>query len=259
MKYIISLVVLLLLTSPDCWAMRKKNPAGRISRLEGSVVIVREGKEQPALANVQIFQSDEIKTGPDSLVEFTFLDGSNLHQGPDSKLVLSRFLLGLVEDNPRFICRILKGVFVYISGTISKFQPGAVKFETPDGTVAVRGTKLLIRVMEHGSKQRDSEKTIVVLLKDPNGVVGQVTVSNRFGQKLIVKEKHSITVYRDTPPPAQVFMNRNTMEQLVPVLLHPPVFEDYTPGLPYTEPVKSLFELDPIVPEPIFNNPTTYR
>jgi hypothetical protein len=255
---IIGLLIVLFLTTPDCWAMAKENPAGRIQRLEGSAVIVREGKELIARTNVKVFQSDEITTGPGSLVELVLLDGSNLHMGPDSSLEMSRYLFGLVEDNPGFMCRMVKGVFVYISGTMSKLHPGAVQFETPDGTVSIRGTKLVVRIIEPAPMPAAPGKTIVVLLKDPNGVVGQVIASNRHGKKILEKEKHSITVTRDTPPSSQIFMNRETMEQLVPTILHPPVFENYTPPLPYTEAVESLFELKDISVKLKPNNPSIY-
>jgi hypothetical protein len=258
MKYIIGLLIVLFLTSPDCRAMAKENPAGRIQRLEGSAVIVREGKELIARTNVKVFQSDEITTGPDSLVELVLLDGSNLHMGPDSSLVLSRYLFGLVEDNPGFMCRMVKGIFVYISGTMSKLYPGSVQFETPDGTVSIRGTKLVVRIIEPAPQLAVPGKTMIVLLKDPNGMVGQVSVSNSHGEKILQKEKHSITVTSDTPPSSQVFMNRETMEQMIPIILHPPVFENYTPPLPYTEAVESQFELKNIRVKQTPNNPSIY-
>ena len=39
-----------------------------------------------------------------------------------------------------------QGTFSYLSGQISKLVPGAVRLETPDATIGMRGTHVLVKV-----------------------------------------------------------------------------------------------------------------
>jgi hypothetical protein len=39
-----------------------------------------------------------------------------------------------------------QGTLQYISGLIAKLAPAAISIETPTGTIAVRGTRFLLRV-----------------------------------------------------------------------------------------------------------------
>ncbi len=243
MKHIIiGVLTLLFLTTPDTRVMAAENPAGKIFRLEGSAVIVRQGKELDGRVNAKVYPSDEIKTGPDSLVELILLDGSSLHLGPDSSLDLIHYKFSLMEDKPSFIARMAKGIFVYISGAISKLHPEAVKFDTPDGTVAIRGTKLVLQVIIPAPSQGIIGKTTLVLLKDPNGNIGQVGFSNDYGQTSLSKENFSVAVNQGMAPPPQIFMDSATLGRMVPQNLVPVVFENYSPPLPYTEAVESLMD-----------------
>jgi hypothetical protein len=42
----------------------------------------------------------------------------------------------------------LKGTAVYLSGIIGKLSPQSVRFETPNATIGIRGTKMLVKVDE---------------------------------------------------------------------------------------------------------------
>ena len=229
------MVAILTVIIPGSNAMAAGDPAGTIRRMEGSVIIVRGGKTLKGIANTQIYPTDEIKTGPESMAELILQDGSSLHMGPDSRLELSRYKFSLTEDKPSFIAKMAKGLFVYISGAISKVHPGSVKFETPDATIGIRGTKLVVKIIEAGIGQSADGKTITVLFRDPTGNVGTVIISNTNGTQTLNKEYYAVTVNRDNAPSQQVLMDRETLEKMIPESLFPIVFENYTPPLPYTE------------------------
>ena len=40
----------------------------------------------------------------------------------------------------------MKGTFSFLSGQIAKLSPDNVKLMTPDATLGIRGTKLLVKV-----------------------------------------------------------------------------------------------------------------
>lgn len=238
-KYIIiGLLTCFFLVSPDGQILAKENSAGKVLRMEGSVIIVRGGKELNALVNTKIFQADVIKTGPDSLVELLMQDGSSLHLGPESHFELSQFKFNLMEDNPSFVAKMAKGIFVYISGAISKVHPEAIKFETPNGTIGIRGTKLVV-IVKSTFDAVSKEKVFLLLFKDPTGKVGEVRISNSFGSKILNNENYLVTVNWGDAPTEQKFISRKDMEKMLPESLYSIIFGNYKPPLPYT-PVESL-------------------
>lgn len=238
-KYIIiGLLALCFLVSPDGQVIAKENSAGRVIRMEGSVIIVRQGKEFTAKPNAKIFSADEIKTGPDSLAELLLHDGSSLHLGPESHFELSQYKFDLMEDSPSFIARMAKGVFVYISGAISKVHPEAIKFETPNGIIGIRGTKLVAVVKPTGDAVSKGKVTLI-LFKDPTGKVGEVSISNRYGKQKLSNEKYFVVVNWKKAPTEQMLISREDMEKMLPESLYPVIFGNYKPPLPYT-PAESL-------------------
>lgn len=233
-KYIlISLLTLFLLTAPSHKLMAKENSAGKIFKLEGTAFIIREGKTLNARTDAELFSSDEIKTGPNSLVELLMLDGSSIHLGSKTTFELTQYKFNLTESQSSFLGKMAKGVFVYISGAISKLNPDAIKFETPEGTIGIRGTKLVAIIKESTGLNNDG-KTIIVLFKDPAGKVGLVTFSNPFGRQVLNKEHFSITTNRGKTPQPQIFMDEAILKKMVQKNLLPIIFQNYQPPLPYT-------------------------
>ncbi|MFH2091803.1 MAG: FecR family protein [Pseudomonadota bacterium] len=239
---IMVLLTFLLTMNPGRQAMAGQDFAGQILRLQGSVEIIRDGKTMAGSANFKIYPLDEIRTGPESMAELLFQDGSSLHMGPDSRLDLTQYRFSLTEDKPSFIARMAKGLFIYVSGAISKVHPGAVKFDTPEATIGIRGTKLLIKILgskidsitRTGSESDADGKTVVILFKDPNGNVGRVIISNSRGWQTLDKEQYAVMVNQDKIPSEQVFVDRETLEKMIPSFLYPFVFEDYKTPLGYT-------------------------
>ncbi len=215
--------------------------AGKIHRMEGAVIVVRDGRTLNGRADLEIYADDEIKTGPHSIVEFIMQDGSSLHMGPESRLELSKYEFSLGKDKPSFLARMTKGIFVYISGAISKVHPGAVQFETPDATIGIRGTKLVLKIDDLTiEKEMETEtlagcqETTVVLFRDPDGHVGTVSVSNDKGKEEVNQEFYAINVKCGSAPSKPVYMGQEDLKKIIPAGLHSIVFENYRPPLPYT-------------------------
>ncbi len=245
MKYMI-MVLLTILVALNFFstAFAAQSSAGKILKITGTVVIVRDGKDLVGSVDSKVYPLDEIKTGPESMVEITLRDGSSLHLGPDTNLDLTQYKFNLMKDNPSFIARITKGIFLYISGAISKVHPGSVKFDTPDATIGIRGTKLVVKVIEANSTSSAKGKTISILFRDFNGNVGSVVISNSKGEQTLNKEYYSVTVNRGEAPSEQVSMERKTLEEIIPPILHKFVFGKLVQPLGYTETIIPLGELN---------------
>ncbi len=119
---------------------------GSIKMLKGKVFIIRGGIALPAEVGAAVFQDDLLKTGYDGALGVILKDDTTLSLGPDSELSLQEYVFEPKESRFSVVLRILKGTFVYMSGVIGKLAPDSIRLETPDSTIAVRGTRLMIKV-----------------------------------------------------------------------------------------------------------------
>ena len=129
--------------------LAKAKPAasvGTIKVVHGEVFILRDGKQLPAAIGSPVQVRDVVHTGPDGSVGLVLRDDTALSLGPSSEVALKTFTFQPNEGLFGALIGMVKGTLVYISGRISKLAPGSVKLETPVGIVAVRGTKLLVKI-----------------------------------------------------------------------------------------------------------------
>jgi hypothetical protein len=129
-------------------AVSAQQPAavGRIKIASGSVFIVRASGLVPAKAGQDVFEADGLRTGPDGRVGITLKDDTRVSLGPSSEVRLDRFVYAPGDGQLGFVLRMVRGVAAYVSGRIAKLSPDAVRLETPQAIVGVRGTSLAIRV-----------------------------------------------------------------------------------------------------------------
>jgi len=120
--------------------------AGRIKVVSGSVFIVRAGVAAPATANQVLFEADTLRTGTDGRVGVTLNDDTRVSLGPGSEARLDQFVYAPAAGQVGLVLKIVRGFIAYVSGRIAKFSPDAVKLETPNAIVGVRGTTLAFRV-----------------------------------------------------------------------------------------------------------------
>ena len=120
--------------------------AGSIRTLKGEVYILRDGQRLTAAMGTPVRVQDVLHTGPDGSVGLVLRDDTALSLGPSSELALKTFTFQPNEGLFGALIGMVKGTLVYISGRIAKLAPGSVRLETPVGIVAVRGTKLLIKI-----------------------------------------------------------------------------------------------------------------
>lgn len=222
--------------------------AGKILRLEGSAVIDRNGETIKAESDTEIYVLDQIKTGPDSLLHILFKDGSSLHLGPESVFELSQYKFSMMNEKPSLIARMSKGLFVFISGAISKVNPGAVKFETPEATIGIRGTKLVVKIVTEQSPE--NEKSMVIDFRDQFGNVGTLKISNAYGSQTLNQDFYHVVLIKNGAPSKPKPISREELEKLIPESLWDIVFENYTPPLGYTEIEFPLNEIERYIVQP---------
>ena len=122
--------------------------AGRIKVSKGDVIVERDGKRLPAPVGFAIEVSDVVKTGANGSVGITFQDNSLLSAGPNSELVVERFVFDSTTHQGEFDTALKKGTLAVVSGKIVKQSPEAMRIRTPAAIMGVRGTEFVVKVDE---------------------------------------------------------------------------------------------------------------
>lgn len=126
--------------------------AGRVKVSKGEVQIERDGKRLPAPVGAAIHARDTVRTGPDGSVGITFQDNSLLSAGPNSELVIERFVFDSTTHKGEFDTALKKGTLAVVSGKIVKQSPEAMRVKTPAAIMGVRGTEFVVKVDESATK-----------------------------------------------------------------------------------------------------------
>ena len=137
------LVCVLLTAAP---ALCQPPAAGRIKSASGTSFILRQGSVIPVQAGAVVFEADGLRTGPDGHLALTLKDDTRVSLDPNTELRLDRFAYAPADRRLAFVLKIVRGVVAYVSGRIARLAPDAIRLETPNAIVGVRGTHLVIRV-----------------------------------------------------------------------------------------------------------------
>jgi len=147
MRMGIALLGLLLTAQPAAMAHADTVAIGYVKTLSGTVTLISTGDEvgRPISIAMPLHEHDRVETGRDGQVGITFCDDTRITLGPNSRVDLAHFVFKPVDKNYGFVLRLAYGTMQYLSGLTAKLAPDAMSIETPGATIAVRGTRLLIR------------------------------------------------------------------------------------------------------------------
>lgn len=120
--------------------------AGKVKKISGTVVVLRGDRTQTLRVGDPVFQNDLMQTGAVGAVGIIFEDNTILSLGPKSRLAIDGYAFAPEQGKLSLLLRLLRGTASYLSGIIGKQAPEAVKFQTPDATIGIRGTKFLVKV-----------------------------------------------------------------------------------------------------------------
>jgi hypothetical protein len=121
---------------------------GSIKNAAGEAAVVRAGQMIPARAGLRLLAADTLETGRDGSLGVVLRDDAILSLGPSTRVALERFTYAPAEQRLGFVARIARGTIAYLSGIIGRLAPETVRFETPVGTLGIRGTHVAIRIVE---------------------------------------------------------------------------------------------------------------
>lgn len=139
MKYI----VLMFLT---LFTMLEADEIAVVKSLKGEV-LAKSKNEVVKLKVGALLDSDTILISKEnSLAVIIFKDNSILHLGQNSIIHLKKFIFDTQANEFDFKLFLQKGSLIFESGQISKFAPEDFELKTPEGMVAIRGTKFGVHV-----------------------------------------------------------------------------------------------------------------
>ena len=118
--------------------------AGKVKKIR--VFVTRGDRTQTLQVGDPVFQNDLMQTGATGAVGIIFEDNTILSLGPKSRLAIDGYTFAPEQGKLSLLLRLLRGTASYLSGIIGKQAPEAVKFQTPDATIGIRGTKFLVKV-----------------------------------------------------------------------------------------------------------------
>jgi hypothetical protein len=120
---------------------------GYVKTLSGTATLTSTGDDvgRPISIAMPLHEHDRVETGRDGQIGITFCDDTRITLGPNSRVDLAHFVFKPVDKNYGFVLRLAYGTMQYLSGLTAKLAPDAMSIETPGATIAVRGTRLLIR------------------------------------------------------------------------------------------------------------------
>ncbi|MBS1130233.1 MAG: hypothetical protein H6R16_1235 [Proteobacteria bacterium] len=121
---------------------------GHIQTLQGQAFIQRAGTTLPAAIGAELRKSDQIRTGKPAAVGIVLTDDTTISLGSNSELSLSDYAFEPKQSKFALSLKMIKGTFSYITGQIVKLSPDSARIQTPDATIAVRGTKLLVEIKD---------------------------------------------------------------------------------------------------------------
>lgn len=140
------------------------NPAAELSR---------EETVRPPMVGEDVLLQDTLSTGGQGQVHLMLADKSTFTIGPNSEVVLDRFVYDPSTQSGEMALSAARGVMRFVGGELSKNDP--IEISTGIGTIGIRGGILLLQFQQNGGFVAifgfGSEMTFVDLTGGPVSVV----------------------------------------------------------------------------------------
>lgn len=140
-----ALVLAVAPAAPLCAA--DPEPAGSVKNVSGEAAVLRAGSAPLTLRpGDRVYEKDVLTTGKGATLGLVLRDNTTLGLGPDSRLVVERFLFAPASGALAQALRLSRGSLAAVSGEIVKLNPEVAKVDTPLYSIGIRGTHFLLSV-----------------------------------------------------------------------------------------------------------------
>jgi len=180
---VFALVTLAALTGRDALAaIDEQITIGNTRVVVRTVIGAFEGDIRTLALEDDVYHNELIETEEESATKLIFLDETTLMLGPESSVVLDRFVYDPDPSKASLVMTATKGIFRFASGKLPK---NAYRLHTPAATIGIRGTVLdfAIRPADRASGQA----VVKIALQE-----GEATVRDCRGAQLVLEAGQSL-------------------------------------------------------------------
>ena len=178
---------------------------------------MKKAVKVPSRLQLPVDKMDKVQTG-NGRVEIKFVDDSTVKVTEHSKLVIDDFVYSGKPSTSKMALKFASGTVRFATGQSGKMNKGNINLRTPTATIGVRGTDFAATVDDFG-------KSLIILLPEPDGSVGEITVSNAAGFVILTKAFQATTVSTmDSRPSRPVILNLS-LDQIDNMLIVSPANE----------------------------------
>ncbi len=114
---------------------------GIVAGVRGVVKVTNQTQVGKVLeSGAPIYLGDTIATDEKSNLQILLLDETIFTIGPQSAIVIDKFIYDPATQNGEVKAKVVKGVFRFVTGKIARKKPSQMEVELPAGTIGIRGT-----------------------------------------------------------------------------------------------------------------------
>src|ERR671919_388580 len=147
-----------------------------------TVVGTFEGELRVLELRDDVYHNELIETEAESATKLVFLDETNLTLGPDSRVVLDRFVFDPDPSKASLVMTATKGIFRFASGKLPK---NAYRLHTPAATIGIRGTVLDLTI--EAADRAGGQAVVKIALEE-----GQATIVGCRGEQAVLEAGQSV-------------------------------------------------------------------
>ena len=147
-----------------------------------TVIGTFEGDLRVLALEDDVYHNELIETEQESATKLIFLDETTLTLGPESSVVLDRFVFDPDPSKGSLVMTATKGIFRFASGKMPK---NAYRLHTPAATIGIRGTVLEFAI--EPPKRAGGQAIVRIALHE-----GEATVGDCRGDELVLQAGQSV-------------------------------------------------------------------
>src|SRR5829696_2907663 len=182
------------------------NPIGRVEKVTGSAIAIRNGVPVTLNAGDLVFQGDVVQTRAGSTLGIAFIDGSAFNLSANARMVLNELVYDRNGTANSSLVNLVQGTISFVAGQVAK--TGDMKVGTPVSTMGIRGT---IEIVEMAA---DNGPTKIRTVFDPQtGKPGEIVAYSNANPTEVIGRLNVETLALQITP----LSNLNVVVAQVPV------------------------------------------
>ena len=111
-------------------------PIGKATSVKPQAEGIHEGNTLTLSNGIEVYSSETVRTGDSGVADLQFEDNSNLSVGPQSTVLLDKFVYDPSKSTGSVVIQATRGSFRFVTASQAK---GTYQIKTPFGTLGVRG------------------------------------------------------------------------------------------------------------------------